>query len=107
MQQWALMREASGESEEIPPFDWRRWNDVINPLWAELDEAKAQVQIYGSAAARTAVEAWLADLPTTYGVATRPGGAFGDGIRATVAQEDTHERDPFIALLRRELGITD
>jgi hypothetical protein len=107
MQQWTRAREHSDDPERIPEFDWRQWNDIITPLWAELDEAKAQVQIYGSTAARTAVEEWLTELPSTYGVATRPGGAFGAGIRETIADEEARQRDPFIALLRRELGITD
>jgi len=64
MQEWARTKEFWEKydmPDKIPDFDWNHWDAVIYPLWKQLDEAKAQVQIYGSAAARSAVESWLAE----------------------------------------------
>jgi hypothetical protein len=103
----AMQRYTRNRTDDSPSFDFEYWEDQAEPLWTNLDDARARVQIYGSAAARTAVEAWIPGLYTDYGVATRPGGAFGAGIRQTVAEEEARGRDPFITLIKSELGVTD
>jgi hypothetical protein len=46
-------------------------------------------------------------LRTNYGVATRPGGSFGAGVRAVENEEIRDYRDPFLELVRRELGVDE
>jgi hypothetical protein len=88
-------------------FDYQHWQTVTDPLWFPLDEAVANVELFGSGAARDAIRAWAEEVRTSYRMATRPGGAFGAGMREVETEDNQRHRDPFIKLIRQELGVSD
>jgi hypothetical protein len=106
MQFWTLSHPTSKE-RDAEPFDWDRYiHDVADAL-LDVERNAANVELFGSKAANAAVQEWLPNLRTNYGMATRPGGAFGAGIHTVREDEIRKYRDPFIALVRRELAVPD
>jgi hypothetical protein len=97
----AAVRDGGADS-----FDFHPWLAKLAPVRTEIEEAAATMELFGSHEARGEVRAWLPILWTNYGMATRPGGAFGAGVRAVEQDEIKDQRDPFVELVRNELGIT-
>ncbi len=102
MQEWSRRAEQYLRAD---PFDFQPDRQRTSEALAELEREFANVELFGSVAAREAARAWMPQLRSDYAVATRPGGAFGAGLRELQAQEVKSRRDPFIALIRNELGI--
>jgi len=100
------MQEAVGAGTAAE-FDFAPWDAVFAARLAELNEAMAIIELFGSRAASAAAGAWLDELPTIYLMATRAGGSFGGNMAAVVEDEVKRYRDPFVDLVRAELGIAD
>lgn len=97
--------QQAGRECAAPSFDFEHWGRVLEPRLTSLYEAIAEIDIYGSTAARDRVRAW--DGLNSFMMSTRPGGVLGAGIRSAVRHDDESFRDPFVELIRTELGITD
>jgi hypothetical protein len=103
MQEWVRLRQHAQPPPEAP-FDFAPFTARLSELLPRLEHAVHQVELFGSEAARKAARAWQADLGD-YRIATRPGGAFGAGVGEIVRLETAKHREPFVALVRAELGI--
>jgi hypothetical protein len=90
-----------------PEFDFAARYARLDEVWKDVDAASAKVELFGSAAAAEALGAWLTVLRMDYGMATRPGGMFGAAVREVQKREVADNLEPFIRLLRKELGVAD
>jgi hypothetical protein len=106
VEQGDAMQEAA-RNDAWGAFDFDPWLKRLAPIWVEIEEALATVELFGSSEAREQVRDWLPILRTNYGMATRPGGAFGAGVRAVEQDEIKDQRDRFMDLVRSELRIGD
>jgi hypothetical protein len=94
-------------ARDAEPFDWDNYVPEVRDALLDVDRSAANVELFGSKAASESVQAWLPFLRTDYGMATRPGGAFGAAVHAVREDEFKRYRDPFISLIRKELAIPD
>jgi hypothetical protein len=103
MQEWMRLRDHAQPPPD-KPFDFAPFTARLTELQPRLERAVHQVELFGSEAARGAARAWQVGLGD-YRIATRPGGVFGAGVGEIVRLETATHREPFIALVRGELGI--
>lgn len=102
------MQEAAGQGNaQASQFPFDHWNALSQPVSDQLEQDIANVELFGSAAARSAAQTWVPALHDQYQIGTRPGGSFGAGIELVEQAERDEFRDPFLALVRGELGIED
>ena len=106
MQFWGFSHPTLKE-RELEPFDWDKYVHAGADALLDVERNAANVELFGSKAANEAVQAWLPFLRTDYGMATRPGGAFGAGVNTVREEEIKQFRDPFISLVRKELAVPD
>ncbi len=106
MQKWKRRHERGDETAGTN-FDPTTYNATTIAAYVEVEKHLADVELYGSVQARTAARAWVEALKH-YWLLTRPGGYFGALVRKFADEDEGRDhRDPFIELVRRELGITD
>jgi hypothetical protein len=101
MQEWV---RAHPKPPYEPQFDFAAYQAKRLSLEPQLEIAVNNVELFGSENARKAAQLWQRDLGD-YLIATRPGGAFGAGVGEIVRLETAKHREPFVALVRGELGI--
>lgn len=104
-----VQREAKREHQAqwVKFVDLESWNRLQVNAWAEVVRTAPEVDFYGTKAARDAVRAWTNDLWEIYMMSTRPAGNSSSTMREVEQIETERHRDPFLELIRRELGIAD
>lgn len=106
MQAW-VHSHLTAQDRQAEPFDWDKYVHVVVESLLDVERSAATVELFGAKAVQEAVRSRLPVLRTDYGVATRPGGAFGAGVRQVREDETKQYRDPFIAVIRKELAVPD
>ncbi len=106
MQGW-LHAHPTPQERDAEPFDWDKYLPEVREALLDVERNAANVELFGSKAANELVQAWLPFLRTDYGMATRPGGAFGAAVYTVREDEVKKHRDPFISLVREELAVPD